>query len=101
MFPHFIVTFQVENVSDQFERVLVVVEIGIESCQIKAVRKVVFIDLAKVFVASRRDELLTHTSANVLPQMGFDEGFWQKTLFQTLEWKQGDASLGYKTSQTQ
>lgn len=49
-------------------------EIGIESCQIKAVREVVFIDLAKVFVASRRDELWAYSSAYVLfygVQLGF------------------------------
>ncbi len=74
IFPHVIVTIQVENVGDQFKCVLVVMEIGIESCQIKAVREVVFIDLAKVFVASRRDELWAYSSAYVLfygVQLGF------------------------------
>lgn len=82
--PHFIVTFQVEDVSDQFKRVLVVIKVGIKSCQIEAVGEVIFIDLAKVFVASRRDELLPYTSANISLQIDSDRGFWQKTISQTL-----------------
>lgn len=78
--PHFIVTIQVEYVSDQFKRVLVVIEIGIQSCQIEAVREVIFIDFAKVLVASRRDELWAYTSARVLPNVDSSVGFWQITL---------------------
>jgi len=57
LLPHIIIAVEVENISNKVKGVLIVLDVGIESSQIEAVGEIVFIDFAKVFVASRRDEL--------------------------------------------
>jgi len=57
--PHVIFAVEVENVRDQVERVLVIMHFGVEASQIKAVRDVLFVDFAKVFIAAGGDELET------------------------------------------
>lgn len=57
LLSHIIVTIQVEDISDKIKSVLVVLDICIEPSKIKAVREVVLVNLAEVFVASRRNEL--------------------------------------------
>lgn len=51
--PHVIVAVKIEDVGDQVESILVVLNVGIEACQVESVGKVVFVDLAKVLIASR------------------------------------------------
>lgn len=54
---HVVFAVQVEDIGDQVERVLVVVDFGVEARQVEAVGDVFFVDLAKVFIATRRYEL--------------------------------------------
>lgn len=56
-FPHIIIAIEVEHICNQIERVLIVLNLGVQAGQIEAVGKVVFIDLAKVLVSPRRYEL--------------------------------------------
>lgn len=50
---HIIVAVEVENIRHQIEGILVVLDLGVEAGQVKAICQVVLVDLAKVFVASR------------------------------------------------
>lgn len=50
---HLIVTIQVKDICDQVERILVVLDFGIEAREIKTISEVVFVDFAKIFVAPR------------------------------------------------
>lgn len=50
---HIIVAVEVEDIRHQIERILVVLDLGVEAGQVEAIRQVVLVDLAKVFVASR------------------------------------------------
>lgn len=50
---HIIVAVEVEDIRHQIERILVVLDLGVETSQVEAIRQVIFVDLAKVFVASR------------------------------------------------
>ena len=60
LLPHIVIAVKVKDISNKIEGVLVVLNIGIESSQVEAVREVVFIDFAEVLIASRRDELYTN-----------------------------------------
>lgn len=57
LFTHLIIAIEVENVSDQVESILVVLDVGIEACEVKAVGEIVFVNFAEVLVSARRDEL--------------------------------------------
>lgn len=57
-FPHVIVAVEVEYICDEVERVLVVLNFGVQTSQVEAVGEVVFVDFAKVFIASGGDELV-------------------------------------------
>ena len=65
LFSHIIVTVQVKDVGDEIKSVLVILDICIEPSKVESVCEVVFVDLAEVFIASRRDELRTDLSASV------------------------------------
>ena len=55
---HVIVAVEVEYICDEVERVLVVLNFGVQTSQVEAVGEVVFVDFAKVFIASGGDELV-------------------------------------------
>lgn len=57
LFAHVVINFHVEDIRDEIEGVLVVLYFRIEPSQVEAVRQVVFVDLAEVFISTRRDEL--------------------------------------------
>ena len=57
LFTHIIVTVEVEDVGDEVEGILVVLDVGVEACQVEAVGEVVFVDFAKVFVTAGGYEL--------------------------------------------
>lgn len=57
LLPHIIIAIEVEDIGHEIQRVLVVLYVGIEPCQVEAVGQIVFIDFAKIFVASRGHEL--------------------------------------------
>lgn len=65
LFSHIIVTVQVKNIGDEIKSVLVILDICIKPSKVESVCEVVFVDLAEVFIASRRDELRTDLSASV------------------------------------
>ena len=65
LLSHIIITIQVKDISDEVESVLVILNICIEPSEVESVCEVVFVDLAEVFIASRRDELRTDLSASV------------------------------------
>jgi hypothetical protein len=56
-FAHFILAVEVEDIVDKIEGVLVVVNFGVQAGEVEAVGQVFFVDLTKVLVAARGDEL--------------------------------------------
>jgi hypothetical protein len=52
LFPHIIVAIKVEHVGYEVERILVVLNFGVEAREVEAVGEILFVDLAKVLVAS-------------------------------------------------
>ncbi len=55
---HLVVAVEVEHIGYQVQRILVVLDLRVETRQVKAVCQILLIDLAKVLVAARRDELV-------------------------------------------
>jgi len=53
----FIVTLAVEHIGDEIQRILIVLNFSVKTCEIEAIGKVVFVDVAEVFIASRVYEL--------------------------------------------
>jgi len=62
---HVIVAVEIEHVGDQVKGILVVLDLGVEAREVKAIRKIVFVDLAEVLVAARRDELAGITVSTI------------------------------------
>lgn len=58
---HLIVAIKIEHIRNKIQGVLIVLHLSLQTRQIESVGKVVFVDLAEIFVASRGDEL--HQSA--------------------------------------
>lgn len=54
---HVIVAVKVEDIGDQVERILIVLNFGVETRQVESVCEVLFVDFAEVFVTSGGDEL--------------------------------------------
>jgi hypothetical protein len=52
LFSLVVVAVQVEHVCDKVERILVILDLGIQAGQVESVCQVVFVDLAKVLVPS-------------------------------------------------
>ena len=63
LLSHVIVTVQIKDISDEVKSVLIILDIRVEPSKVEAVCEVVFVDFAKVFIASRRDELHIDRSA--------------------------------------
>ena len=57
LFSHVVLTLKIELVSDQVQRVLIILHFRLQASQVEAVRQVFLINLTKVFMAARRDEL--------------------------------------------
>lgn len=57
LLAHVIVDLHVEHVGDEVERILVVLDFRVKAGQVEAIGQIVFIDLAVVLIAARRDEL--------------------------------------------
>lgn len=58
LFAHFVVAVEIEDVVHKIESVLVVVDFRVEAGQVEAICHVFLVDLAKVFIAPGRDELV-------------------------------------------
>lgn len=54
---HVIVAVKVEDIGDQVERILIVLNFGVETRQVESVCEVLFVDFAEVLVTSGGDEL--------------------------------------------
>lgn len=52
LFPHIIIAVEVEDVSYEVERILVVLDLRVKAGQIEAIGQVLFVDFAEVFVPS-------------------------------------------------
>jgi hypothetical protein len=52
LLAHIIVAVKVEDVGHEVERILVVLNFGVQTRQIEAIRQVLLVDFAKVLVAS-------------------------------------------------
>lgn len=52
LFPHIIVAVEVEDVGYKIQRILVVLNLGIQTCEVEAVGKVFLVNFAKVLVSS-------------------------------------------------
>jgi hypothetical protein len=48
---HLIVALEIEDISDEIQCVLIVLNFGVETCQVEPVGKVVLVDFAEVLVA--------------------------------------------------
>lgn len=59
-FPHLIVAIEVEDIRNQVKRVLVVLDLRIESRQVESIGEVFFVDLAEVLIPPRRYELVSN-----------------------------------------
>lgn len=70
LLPHLIVTVEIEDICDEVKSVLVILDIGVEACEVEAVGKVVLVNFTKVLIATRRDELENETLAII---------FWGKS----------------------
>lgn len=57
LFSHVVVAVEIKDVRYEVKCILIVLYIRIETGQVEAIGEVVFINLAEVFVATRRDEL--------------------------------------------
>lgn len=49
---HLVVAVEVKHIGDQVQCILVVLDLGVETCQVEPVGEVVFVDFAKVLVAT-------------------------------------------------
>lgn len=56
-FTHLIVAVEVKDIGDKIERILVILHFCIQAGEVETVCKVVFIDLAEVFIAPGRYKL--------------------------------------------
>lgn len=54
---HVIVTIEVEDVGDQVERILIVLDFGVQAREVEPICEVLLVDLAEVLVTSGGDEL--------------------------------------------
>lgn len=57
LLTHVIIAVEVKYVGDEIEGILVVLNIHVDASKVESVGKVVFIDLAIVFVSTWRNEL--------------------------------------------
>jgi len=71
LLSHVIIAVEVKDVSHKVEGVLIVLDIGVEPGQVEAVSEIVFVDFAKVFIASRRYKLKKQVLAHVAPHIRF------------------------------
>jgi hypothetical protein len=58
---HLIVTVEVKHIGDQIQRILIVLDLRVKTRQVEPVGQVFLVDLAKVLVSARRDELARAT----------------------------------------
>lgn len=61
LLAHIVVDFHVEDIGDEVEGILVILNFGIKPGKVKAIGKVVFINLAEVFVATTGQKLQSQT----------------------------------------
>lgn len=59
-FPHVVVAVKVEHIGDEVERVLIVLDFGVEAREVEAVGQVLLVYLAEVLVAPGRYELRSY-----------------------------------------
>jgi hypothetical protein len=52
LLAHVVVHLHVEDICDQVQRVLVVLDLRIEACEVEAVGQIILVDFAEVLVAS-------------------------------------------------
>jgi hypothetical protein len=52
-----VVRIQIENVCHQVQRILVILDLRIQTCQVESIRKIFLINLAEIFISSRRYKL--------------------------------------------
>lgn len=57
LLPHVVVDFHVEDVGYEVEGILVVLHFCVQSSQVEAIREIVLVDFAEVFIAACRYEL--------------------------------------------
>lgn len=55
--PHLIVAVKVEDIGDEIQCILVVLDLRVQPSQVEPIRKVILVDLAEIFVATRGNEL--------------------------------------------
>ena len=58
LLSHVVVDLHVKDVGHKVQRILIVLDLRIQAGQVEAIREIVFVNLAEVFIASGRDELV-------------------------------------------
>ena len=53
LLSHLVIAIEIEDIGDEIESVLVILDVGVEACQVEAVGEVVLIDFAEVFISAR------------------------------------------------
>lgn len=56
-FAHVVVAIDVKDVGDQVESILIILYLGVQTRQVEPIGQVLLVDLAKVLVSSRGNEL--------------------------------------------
>jgi hypothetical protein len=57
LLPHVVVDFHVKDIGHQIECILVILHFCVQSSQVEAIREVILVDFAEVFIAACRYEL--------------------------------------------
>lgn len=65
LLSHIVIAVQVEDIGDKVKSVLIILDIRVEPSKVEAVREIVLVNFAEIFVSSGRDELHVYLSANV------------------------------------
>src|SRR5690606_2024445 len=56
LFPHFILAIHIKNIRHKIQRMVVVENFVLQAREVEAVRQILFVNLAEVFVATGRKE---------------------------------------------
>jgi hypothetical protein len=57
LLTHFLIAVHVKHVCDQVKRILIVLDIRVQTSKVEAICEIIFVDLTEVFVAAGGDEL--------------------------------------------
>jgi len=65
LLPLVVIAVQIKYIRDEIKRILVVLDLRIQACQVESIGQIILIDFAEVLISARRDEL--HVTVSYLP----------------------------------